>query len=107
MRAASPEHLITLGVAGQASRIPLLHRSVGILGEADRNRVLAAPRFHVSLARSVTTFTAKFLQGSLGMRHGVAHNSVNEALLLVGVASNAHLCADVVAVGLSRGLCRG
>src|SRR5690242_20266296 len=38
--ATPPEHLITLGVAGQASRISFLDRSVGILGEADGDRIL-------------------------------------------------------------------
>ena len=106
VRAAPPEHLIALGMAGQASRISFLDRRVGILGEADRNRVLAAPGLHVGLARSVTSFAAKLLQRSFGMRHGVAHDGVNKTLLLVGMAGHANLGADVIALGLGRRLWR-
>ena len=104
MWAAPPKHLIALGVAGQASRISFLHRSVGILGEADRNRILAAPCLHVSLTRSVTTLAPKLFQFGLGMCHGVAHDGVNEALLLVGMAGHANFFADVIAIGLGRRL---
>jgi len=104
---AVPEHLIALGVAGEARRIALLDRGVGILGETHRDRIFAAPRLHVGFARSVTGFAAQLLQGGLGMRHGVAHDGVNEALFLVGMARHAYLGADVIALGLGCGLGRG
>ncbi len=65
VRAAPPEHLIALGVAGQASRISFLDRGGGILGEADRDRIFAAARFHVGLAWSVASFAAELLQRGL------------------------------------------
>jgi len=55
----------------------------------------------------VTGFAAQLLQGGLGMRHGVAHDGVNEALFLVGMARHAYLGADVIALGLGCGLGRG
>lgn len=58
VRAASPEHLITLRVAGQASRVFLLDWVNGILGEADRDGILAAARVHVGSPRSVAGFAA-------------------------------------------------
>src|SRR6478672_3071469 len=93
--AAGPEHLIAFSVAGQASRIPFLDWRSRILGEADRNCVFAATRVHVGFSRSVTGFAPKLLRGSLGVRHGVPHDRVDEALLLVSMASDAHFAAYV------------
>ncbi len=99
---AAPEHLIALGVAGETGRIALFNRSGGILGEADGNRVLAAAGLHVGPAGSVTGFAAQLLLGSFGVGHGIAHDGVDETLLLVGVAGHAHLGADVIALGRGR-----
>ena len=102
---AAPEHLIALVVAGEAGRIPLLDWGGGTFSETNGNCVLAAAGRHVGLARSMTRFAAKFLLATLGMRHGVAHDGVNEALLLVRMAGHTNFRADVIAVGLARKLC--
>ena len=103
VRAASPEHLIALRVAGQASGILFLHRGIGTLGEADWNRVLAAASIHVSFTRPVTRFAAPNIGRIPGMRHGIAHDSVNETLLLLLVASRTYFRANIVAIRLGRG----
>src|SRR5436309_1110232 len=103
VRAARPEHLIAFGMAGKAGCIPFFDWRGRIFGEADWNRVLTPTRVNVGLARSVTCLAAKLLGGSLGMRHGVPHDRMNEALLLVGMAGDAHLAAYVVGRASVRG----
>jgi hypothetical protein len=96
VRASSPEHLIAFGVAGKAGGVSFLHRSIRIFGEADWDRVFSASCVDMGLSGTMTGFAAKlFLRGLRMHHHGVPHDGVFEALLLVRMARNTNFGADV------------
>jgi hypothetical protein len=102
VRAAPPEHLIALRVAGQASGILFLYRGGRILGKPDGDRFLAAPGIDVGFPWPVTSFAAPCIQWRFGMRHRIAHDGVDEGLVLFGVAGYANFRANIIAIRLGR-----
>src|SRR5262249_26898969 len=81
----------------EAGRVSFFDWRVRILGEADRNSVLCASSINMGFAWAMAALAAKLFLRGLGMQHhGIAHDGVFETLLLVGMARDANLAADIV-----------
>jgi len=95
--APRPEHLVALGVTRQAGSVPFVDRGVRVLGKPNCDGVFPTSGVNMGFAGPVASLAAKLFLRGLGMHHhGVAHDGVLKALLLIGVASDAYLAADVV-----------
>jgi len=103
VRAAPPEEVGTFRVAIHADGVLLGDGVLGVFSETDGDGVLAAPCLHVSSAGAVAGFASAGLFGRVGMCHGLAHDGVLEAAILVLVAGDAGFAPDIVAIGVCGG----
>ena len=103
VRAAPPEHLIPLGVE---ERQAALRSSTGVVESFVKRTGIVSlppPASTWALPGPWQPSQPSFSSGVLGVGHGIAHDGVNETLLLVGMAGHADLSADVVASGWASG----
>src|SRR6266404_1897482 len=108
VRTAFPEHVRAARVAIHANGVLLGHGVFRILAEANRDGLFTAAGFHVGAARSVASFATAGFLGSVGIaQHYFAHYGVLEAAVLIVMAGDAGVAADVVAVRRLRQRCFG
>jgi hypothetical protein len=101
VRAASPERLVSAGVALQAGEVFLGHTVLGIFSKADRNRFLGAACLDVHTTRAMTRFTAVSFVGSVRMCHCFSHCCSVEASALILVTGDTGIATDIIAIGLA------
>ena len=89
-------------MTGKARIILLLDAVSGVLGEAKRNRLLAAPGLDMGLPGTVTSLAPELLLLILWMRERLPHDGALEALALIGVANDARLAARVLRTARRR-----
>jgi hypothetical protein len=83
-------------MTGKARTILLFDAVSGVLGEAKRNCLLAAPGLDVSFSGTVTSFAPELLLLILWVRERLPHDGALEPLPLIGVADYAGLAARVL-----------
>ena len=68
----------------------------------DGDRFFAAAGIDVGFAWPVTSFAASRIQWRFGMRHRIAHDRMDEVLVLFRVAGYANIRANIIAIRLGR-----
>jgi len=99
VRAALPEHMATLPVAGEAGMVLPFRRFVGRLGEPHGKGLLGTARFHVCFAWPVAGFATELFIRGARLGKDFAHYRVFETIALIFVTDDTSVRTHIL--GLS------
>src|SRR5262249_43357696 len=103
MRAARPENVRAAVVAVHTNGVLFSDGVRRILPKPNGNGVFSPAGLDVGASRTMASLAASRLFGRTRLEeHGFAHDGVFEAAMLIVVAADAGVAADVIAVGLCR-----